>query len=115
MAAVAYTSVKASKLYYDSERHRLSKAIQENPVLQREILIDIYERKGLTRADAHRIVTELTAFVDVARGATPSPCSVADALEAFRTAEACVRSMVSGEPVDLASIPTVRAELSVRA
>ncbi len=60
-------------------------------------------------------VTELTAFVDVAGGATPSPCTVADALEAFRTAEACARSMVSGRPVDLTDIPTVRAELSVRA
>jgi myo-inositol 2-dehydrogenase / D-chiro-inositol 1-dehydrogenase len=60
-------------------------------------------------------VTELTAFVEVARGTTPSPCTVADALEAFRTAEACARSMQSGEPVDLTSIPTVRAELSVRA
>jgi myo-inositol 2-dehydrogenase/D-chiro-inositol 1-dehydrogenase len=60
-------------------------------------------------------VTELTAFVEVARGATPSPCTIADALEAFRTAEACARSMATGEPVDLASIPTVRAELSVRA
>ena len=59
-------------------------------------------------------VTELTAFVDVARGVTPSPCTVADALEAFRTAEACARSMASGRPVDLADIPTVRAELSVR-
>ena len=59
-------------------------------------------------------VTELTAFVDVARGDIPSPCTVADALEAFRTAEACARSMASGEPVDLHDIPTVRAELSVR-
>jgi len=59
-------------------------------------------------------VTELTAFVDVARGVSPSPCTVADALEAFRTAEACARSMASGRPVDLADIPTVRAELSVR-
>jgi myo-inositol 2-dehydrogenase/D-chiro-inositol 1-dehydrogenase len=59
-------------------------------------------------------VTELTAFVDVARGMTPSPCTVADALEAFRTAEACARSMATGQPVDLADIPTVRSELSVR-
>jgi len=59
-------------------------------------------------------VTELNAFVDVARGDTPSPCTVADALEAFRTAEACARSMATGSPVDLASIPTVRADLSVR-
>ena len=43
-------------------------------------------------------VTELTAFVDVARGDIPSPCTVADALEAFRTAEACARSMATGEP-----------------
>jgi len=59
-------------------------------------------------------VTELTAFVDVARGVTPSPCTVADALEAFRTAEACARSMATGQPVDLADIATVRSELSVR-
>ena len=59
-------------------------------------------------------VTELTAFVDVARGVTPSPCTVADALEAFRTAEACARSMATGRPVDLADVPTVRSELSVR-
>jgi myo-inositol 2-dehydrogenase / D-chiro-inositol 1-dehydrogenase len=59
-------------------------------------------------------VTELTVFVDVARGDTPSPCTVADALEAFRTAEACARSMTTGQPVDLTSIATVRAELSVR-
>ena len=59
-------------------------------------------------------VTELTAFVDVARGVMPSPCTVADALEAFRTAEACARSMATGRPVDLADIPTVRADLSVR-
>lgn len=59
-------------------------------------------------------VTELTAFVDVARGTTPSPCTVADALQAFRTAEACARSMATGEPVDLTSIPSTSDELSVR-
>ncbi len=50
-------------------------------------------------------VAELTAFVDVARGARPSPCTIADALEAFRTAEACVRSMTTGRPVDLVDVP----------
>ncbi|WP_353951759.1 Gfo/Idh/MocA family oxidoreductase [Knoellia sp. S7-12] len=53
-------------------------------------------------------VAELEAFVDVARGSSPSPCTVADALEAFRTAEACARSMVSGAPVHLADIPGLR-------
>jgi vacuolar iron transporter family protein len=60
MAAVAYTSVKASNSYFESEREAQRRAIGENPVLQREILIDIYERKGLSRADAQRVVSELT-------------------------------------------------------
>jgi predicted membrane protein (TIGR00267 family) len=60
MAAVAYTSVKASQSYAMSEREAQKLAIDENPQLQKEILIDIYERKGLSRADAHRVVTELT-------------------------------------------------------
>jgi vacuolar iron transporter family protein len=60
MAAVAYTSVKASHSYYQSEREAQRKAIEENPILQREILIDIYERKGLSRLDAQRVVAELT-------------------------------------------------------
>jgi VIT1/CCC1 family predicted Fe2+/Mn2+ transporter len=60
MAAVAYTSVKASHSYYHSEHYAQRKLIEENPVLQREILIDIYEHKGLSRADAQRVVAELT-------------------------------------------------------
>lgn len=59
-------------------------------------------------------VAELTAFVDVARGATPSPCTVADALEASRTAEACARSMATGAPVDLADVPTLPDALRFR-
>ncbi|MGG5258945.1 Gfo/Idh/MocA family protein [Phycicoccus avicenniae] len=54
-------------------------------------------------------VAELTAFADVARGAIASPCTVVDALQAFRTAEACARSMASGAPVDLADVPGLRA------
>ena len=65
MAAVAYTSVKAGHLYYHSQRETCRKAIVENPILQREILIDIYIHKGLSRPDAHRIVTELTKDKEV--------------------------------------------------
>ncbi|HRC40182.1 Gfo/Idh/MocA family protein [Nostocoides sp.] len=50
-------------------------------------------------------VAELTAFVEVARGTTASPCTIADALAAFRIAEACARSMTSGQAVHLADIP----------
>lgn len=48
---------------------------------------------------------ELEAFVAVARGELTSPCTVADALQAFRTAEACDRSLRTGLPVPLADIP----------
>ncbi len=50
-------------------------------------------------------IAELTAFVDVARGSAPSACTVADALQAFRTAEACATSLTTGAPVSLADIP----------
>jgi myo-inositol 2-dehydrogenase / D-chiro-inositol 1-dehydrogenase len=47
---------------------------------------------------------ELTAFLDVAAGTTPSPCTVADALQAFRIAEACELSRAERRPVDLSEI-----------
>jgi myo-inositol 2-dehydrogenase/D-chiro-inositol 1-dehydrogenase len=47
---------------------------------------------------------ELTAFVDVARGLRPSPCTVRDALAAFRIAEACEQSRADRRPVALAEI-----------
>lgn len=48
--------------------------------------------------------TELTAFCDVVAGTTQSPCNVADALAAFRVAEACELSRIEGRRVDLAEI-----------
>lgn len=47
---------------------------------------------------------ELTAFFDVAAGRAESPCTIADALEAFRTAEACELSRAEGRPVALTEI-----------
>ena len=49
---------------------------------------------------------ELTAFADVARGHRPSPCTVNDALQAFRTAEAAERSRHEGRVVRLDEIPS---------
>ena len=49
---------------------------------------------------------ELTHFLAVARGEVPTPCTVRDALEAFRVAEACTVSLRDGRPVDLSEIPT---------
>jgi myo-inositol 2-dehydrogenase/D-chiro-inositol 1-dehydrogenase len=47
---------------------------------------------------------ELTAFAEVARGDRPSPCTVADALAAFRIAEACELSRHEGRVVRLEEI-----------
>ena len=47
---------------------------------------------------------ELTAFFDVAAGRIPSPCTVQDALQAFRTAEACELSRAEHRPVHLSEI-----------
>ncbi|GAA1870366.1 Gfo/Idh/MocA family protein [Asanoa iriomotensis] len=47
---------------------------------------------------------ELAAFVDVARGARPSPCTVRDALAAFRVAEACELSRAAHQPIALVEI-----------
>ncbi|MGY4719269.1 Gfo/Idh/MocA family protein [Naumannella huperziae] len=49
-------------------------------------------------------VAELTEFAEVARGNAPSPCTLADALQAFRVAEACARSLAEGRPVALAEV-----------
>ena len=50
---------------------------------------------------------ELTAFVEMAKGTRPSPCTVDDALQAFRTAEACARSRHEGRPVRLEEIESL--------
>lgn len=47
---------------------------------------------------------ELAAFCDVAAGRIPSPCTVRDALEAFRVAEACELSRAKGQPVSMDAV-----------
>ena len=54
-------------------------------------------------------VAELTAFFDVAARRTASPCTVRDALEAFRVAEACELSRAERRLVQMSEIPTVEA------
>ena len=50
---------------------------------------------------------ELTAFAAVARGVRPSPCTVDDALAAFRVAEACELSRHEGRVVRLEEVETL--------
>jgi myo-inositol 2-dehydrogenase/D-chiro-inositol 1-dehydrogenase len=47
---------------------------------------------------------ELAAFLEVARGRGPSPCTGQDALEALLVAEACERSRALGAPVTVESV-----------
>lgn len=49
-------------------------------------------------------VAELTAFTEVAAGNRAVPCTVRDALEAFRVAEACDRSRRAGQVVRLEEV-----------
>ncbi|WP_320782783.1 Gfo/Idh/MocA family oxidoreductase [Streptomyces sp. CRN 30] len=47
---------------------------------------------------------ELTAFTEVVAGTRPSPCTVADALEAGWIAEACALSLAEHRPVTVAEV-----------
>ena len=49
-------------------------------------------------------VAELTHFADMVAGRAGTPCTVADALEAFSIAEACERSRHEHRPVTLAEV-----------
>ncbi|MEU5365458.1 Gfo/Idh/MocA family oxidoreductase [Streptomyces sp. NPDC005925] len=55
-------------------------------------------------APAYR--AELTAFTEVVAGTRPSPCTVADALEAGWIAEACTLSLREHRPVTVAEVRT---------
>jgi myo-inositol 2-dehydrogenase/D-chiro-inositol 1-dehydrogenase len=47
---------------------------------------------------------EFETFIDVAAGKRPSPCTVADGLEADRIAEACAKSLIERRPVRIDEI-----------
>lgn len=50
--------------------------------------------------------SELTAFFEVAAGRLESPCTVRDAMEAFRIAEACELSRAAGRPIAMSEVAT---------
>lgn len=65
MAAVAYTSTLADADYYESEREREYRHIQEVPNLEREEIRSIYAEKGFSGDLLERIVETITASPDV--------------------------------------------------
>lgn len=65
MGAVAYTSTLADADFFESEREREYRHIQDVPLLERQEIRDIYERKGFKGELLDRIVETITANKDV--------------------------------------------------
>jgi len=65
MAAVAYTSTLADADFYESEREREHRHIQDVPKLEREEICEIYSRKGFSGELLDLIVDTITANKDV--------------------------------------------------
>jgi predicted membrane protein (TIGR00267 family) len=65
MGAVAYTSTLASADFYESERSREYRHIQQVPHLERSKIQKIYENKGFKGELLNRIVDTITANEDV--------------------------------------------------
>ncbi len=65
MAAVAYTSMKASLDYYYSERAREKREIEERPEEERREIKEIYFKKGFRGTLLNNIVRHITKDKDV--------------------------------------------------
>ena len=65
MAAVAYTSTLADADFYESEREREYRHIQDVPKLEREEICEIYTQKGFKGELLDLIVDTITANKDV--------------------------------------------------
>jgi len=65
MGAVAYTSTLADADYYESEREREYRHIEEVPNLEEKEIRDIYTKKGFSGDLLDRIVTTITTDKDV--------------------------------------------------
>lgn len=61
MAAVAYTSTKAAKNYYEKERETEKKEIKELPDVERKEISDIYFKKGFRGRQLESIVKKITS------------------------------------------------------
>src|SRR3989344_6840341 len=61
MAAVAYTSTKAAKEYYESELEREKKEIKEIPHMEVQEIKHIYHKKGFRGKQLMSIVKKITS------------------------------------------------------
>lgn len=65
MAAVAYTSKRADQSYYEAEKEREQRHIEEIPDLEREEIREIYRKKGFDGELLDQIVNTITNQPDV--------------------------------------------------
>lgn len=65
MGAVAYTSALAQKDYYESERSKEKKEIEETPEMEKEEMRRIYEQKGLKGKVLEEVVETITANKEI--------------------------------------------------
>ena len=61
MAAVAYTSTKAAKEFYDSQLEKEKKEIEEIPHMEVQEIRDIYSKKGFRGRQLEGIVKKITS------------------------------------------------------
>ncbi len=97
MAAVAFTSKKAAKQFYESEKKRLEKLVEENRSENKKLIEEVYSKKGFAGNDLQRAVEIITSnkkvFVDTIlseslnlssySGVSPSKNAVIVGLSAF--------------------------------
>ena len=61
MAAVAYTSQKAAKQYFESEKQREIMEIEKFPDIERKEIREIFEKKGFAGKDLDKVVEIITS------------------------------------------------------
>ncbi|MDD5464580.1 MAG: VIT1/CCC1 transporter family protein [Candidatus Moranbacteria bacterium] len=65
MAAVAYTSQKAAKQYFESQLLREKKEIEETPEIEKQEIREIFEKKGFKGKDLDKVVEIITSNKEV--------------------------------------------------
>jgi VIT1/CCC1 family predicted Fe2+/Mn2+ transporter len=104
MGAVAYTSTLAEADFYESEREREYRHIQDVPSLERNEIRDIYEKKGFRGDMLERIVDTITASKDVwvaVMMAEEHQLTPVDRRQAFRSALVVGISAIIGSLIPL--------------
>jgi VIT1/CCC1 family predicted Fe2+/Mn2+ transporter len=116
MGAVAYTSTMADADFYESEREREYRHIQEMPHLEREEVRAIYADKGFKGDLLRRIVDTITANQDIwvaAMMAEEHRLTPIDRTKAFRSAIVVGVSAVIGSLIPLAPFALLPVGISI--